>query len=94
MKGESLNENFDTDATYLDEIRKIKREPAMQIISNDQTITSKIVQGSKYFHSQSLATQVKKGEKIVSIVLAINKVFDLMGDGIVDFCTENESLKK
>ena len=43
----------------------------MQINSNDQTVRSNIVQGIKEFNSQSLATQAKKREQIVSMMPAI-----------------------
>ena len=47
----------------------------MQIISNDRTVRSNTVQNSKIFSSQSLATQVKKGEQIVSMMSDIKKSF-------------------
>ena len=43
----------------------------MQIISNDQTVRSITVQGLKDFNSQSLATQVEKGEQLVAVMPAI-----------------------
>ena len=55
-------------------------ELAMQIISNDKTVRSDTIQDLKEFNSQSLTTQVKKGEQLVSMVPAIKKVFNLMGD--------------
>ena len=68
-------------------------ELAMQIISNDKTVRSNTVQYSKYFNSQSLSTQAKKGEQLVSLMPAIKKAFDLMGDHIVELSTENQSLE-
>ena len=68
-------------------------ELAKQIISNDQTVRSDTVQVSKVFNSQFLTTQSKKGEQLVSMMLAIKIAFDLTGDDIVEFSTENESLK-
>ena len=65
----------------------------MQIISNDQTVRSNTVQDLKDFSWQSLATQAKKGEQLVSMMPAIKKAFDLLGDEIVELSTENESLK-
>ena len=50
-------------------------ELAMQIISNDQTVRSSTVQDIKDFNSQSLATQAKKGEQLVSMMPALKKVF-------------------
>ena len=47
----------------------------------------------KEFNSQSLTTQAKKGEQLVSMMPAIKKAVNLMGDDIVDLSTENEILK-
>ena len=47
----------------------------------------------KDFNSQSLATQAKKGEQLVSMMPTIKKAVDLIGDDIVELSTENESLK-
>ena len=60
----------------------------MQIISNDQTVRSNTVEDSKVFNGQSLATQTKKGEQLVSMMPAFKKTFDLMGDDIVELATE------
>ena len=68
-------------------------ELAMQIISNDKTVTNATVQDLKEFNSQSSATQAKKGEQLVSMMSAIKKAFDLMGDDIVDLSTKNDALK-
>ena len=56
----------------------------MQIISNDQTVRRGTGQGSKNINSQSLATQAKKGEQLVSMMPANKKAFELMDDDIVD----------
>ena len=66
----------------------------MHFISIDQTVRSDTVQGLKDFNSQSLATQAKKGEQIVSLMPADNKVFNLMGDHQVELSPENDALKK
>ena len=68
-------------------------ELAMQIISNDKTVRSDTVQDLKEFNYQSLATQAKKGEQLVSMMPAIKKAFILLGDDIVDLSTENDALK-
>ena len=47
----------------------------------------------KEFNNQSLTTQAKKGEQLVSMMPANKKAFNLMGDGIVDLNRENESLR-
>ena len=65
----------------------------MQIISNDKTVRNDTIQDLKEFNSQSLSTRAKKGEQLVSMMPAIKKAFDLMGDDIVDLTTENETLK-
>ena len=68
-------------------------ELAMQVISNDKTVRNDTVQDLKEFNSQSLATQAKKGEQLVSIMLAIKEAFILLVDDIVDLSTENDALK-
>ena len=59
-------------------------ELAIQLISNDRTVGSKTVRDQKYFNSQSLSAQAKKGDQLVSKVPAIEKTFDLKGDDIVE----------
>ena len=68
-------------------------ELATQIISNNQTLASNAIQDSKEFNSQSLATQVKKGEQLVSMISAFEKTFDLMGDDLFELSKENDALK-
>ena len=46
-------------------------ETAMQIISNDKTVRSDIVQGLNDFNSQSSSKQAKKGEQLVSMMPAM-----------------------
>ena len=65
----------------------------MHIISNDKTIRSNTVQDLKDFNSQYLATQAKTGEQLVSMMPAICKDIDSMGDDRVELSTKNESLK-
>ena len=65
----------------------------MQIISNDNSVRNDTIQDLKEFNQQSLTTQAKKGEQLVSMMPAIKKAFNLMGDGIVDFTVENDALK-
>ena len=65
----------------------------MQIISNDKTVKNDTEQDIKEINSQSLATQAKKGEQLFSVMPAIKKAFDLMGDDIIKLSVENESLK-
>ena len=65
----------------------------MQIISNDKTVRNDTIQDLKEFTQQSLTTQAKKGEQLVSMMPAIKKAFNLMGDNILELSVENESLK-
>ena len=65
----------------------------MQIISNDKTVRNDTIQDLKEFNQQSLTTQARKGEQLVSMMPAIKKAFNLMGDDIVELSVENESLK-
>ena len=68
-------------------------ELATQIISNNKTVRNEYIQDLKAFNQQSLTTQAKKREQLVSIMPAIKKAFNLMGDDIVELSVENESLK-
>ena len=68
-------------------------ELAMQDVSNDKTVRNDTVQDLKEINSQSLATQAKKGEQLVSMMPAIKKAFNLLGDDIVELSTENDALK-
>ena len=68
-------------------------ELAMQLISNDKIVRTNTVNDLKEFNNQSIATQAKKGEQLVSMMPAIKKAFDLLGDDIVDLSTENDALK-
>ena len=68
-------------------------ELAMQIISNDKTVRNDTVQDLKEFNSQSLATEAKKGEQLVSIMPALKKAFNLIGDVIVELSTKNDAVK-
>ena len=65
----------------------------MQLSSNDKTVRDDTIQDLKDFNQQSLTTQAKKGEQLVSMMPAIKKAFNLLGDDIVELSVENESLK-
>ena len=65
----------------------------MQLSSNDKIVRNDTIQDLKEFNSQSLTTQAKKGEQLVSMMPAIKKAFNLMGDDIVELSTENDALK-
>ena len=47
----------------------------------------------KEFNNQSLVTQAKKGEQLISMMPAIKKAFNLMGDDIIELDAENQTLK-
>ena len=96
LSGGSIHRVNEINDKYLDEIlhkNNFDRGLAMQIISNDQTRKSDTAQDLKYFNSQSLATQAKKREQLVSMMPSIKKAFDLMGDDSVDKSTKNDALK-
>ena len=69
-------------------------ELAMQLISTDQTVRDNTLEDLKDFNSQSLSTRAKKGEQLISMMPAIKKAFNLLGDEIVDLSTENDALKE
>ena len=69
-------------------------ELAKQIFSIDKTVKINAVQDSKKFNSQSLSTQAKKGEQLFSLMIAIEKTFDLMGNDIVELSTKKRIFKK
>ena len=65
----------------------------MQLSFNDKIVRNDTIQDLKEFNSQSLTTQAKKGEQLVSMMPAIKKTFNLMGDDIVELSTEDDALK-
>ena len=96
LKAGSVQENIESNEHYLDEIldnNNIQMDLAMQIISTDKTVRNDTIQDLKESNSQSLATQAKKGEQLVSMMPAIKKAFNLLGDDIVELSTENDALK-
>ena len=68
-------------------------ELAMELSSTDKTVRNDTIQDLKEFNSQSLSTRAAKGEQLVSMMPAIKKAFNLLGDDIVDLPTENDALK-
>ena len=66
---------------------------AMQIIFTDKTVRNDTIQDLTDSNNQSLTTQAKKGEQLVSMMPAIKTAFNLLGDDIVELSTENDSLK-
>ena len=65
----------------------------IQVIANDKTVRSDTVHDLKEFNNQSLATQAKKGEQLVSMMPAIKKAFNLLGDDMVELSAENDTFK-
>ena len=65
---------------------------AIQIIANDKTLGNDTVHDLIEFNNQSLATQAKKAEQLVSKMPAFKKTFILIGDDIVVLQTKNASL--
>ena len=68
-------------------------ELALQLSSNDKTVRNDTIQDLKEFNSQSLTTQAKKGEMLTSMMPAIKKAFNLLGDDIIELSVENDALK-
>ena len=68
-------------------------ELAMQLISSDQAVRNDTIQYLKGFNQQSLSTQAKKGEQLTSMMPAIKKAFNVLGDDIIELSTENDVLK-
>ena len=46
-------------------------ELAMELISNDKTVRNETIQDLEEFNQQSLTTQARKGEQLVSMMPAI-----------------------
>ena len=75
MKGGA---NFEVNENYLDEVvhnENFYMDLAIQTIANDKTVKSDTVQDLKEFNNQSVATQAKNGEQLVSMMPAIKKAF-------------------
>ena len=62
----------------------------MQTTSNDKTKRNDTIQDLKEFNSQSLSTKAKKGEQLVSMMPAIKKSFDSMGNDVEDLSARKE----
>ena len=54
-------------------------ELAMQTISSDKTVRNNTIQDLKELNQQSLTTQAKKGEQLVSRMPANKKACNLLG---------------
>ena len=68
----------------------------MQFISNDKTVRKDTVQDLQDFNAQSLTTQAKKREQLVSTrqanELLIKKAFNLLGEDLVEIHTQETKL--
>ena len=96
LKGGFFHDNFETNDQNLDEIsdnNDIKMDLAMQIILSDKSVRSDTIEDLKEYNPQSLTTQAKKGEQLISLIIGIKKAFFLLGDDIVELHTENQSSK-
>ena len=65
----------------------------MQLISSDQTVRNDTIQDLKDFNQQSLSTPAEKGEQLTSMMPAIKKAFNVLGDDIIELSTKNDVLK-
>ena len=65
----------------------------MQLRFSDQSVRNDTIQHLKDFNQQSLSTQAKKGEQLVSLMPAIKKTFNVLGDDIIELSIENVALK-
>ena len=66
---------------------------AIQLVQNDKNVRDNTILELKEFNNQSLTTQAKKGEQLISMMPAIKKAFNLMGDDIIELDAENQTLK-
>ena len=64
-----------------------KMELSRQFISNDIPVGTVTIPDKKVFITKPLATQAMKEEQLVSMMPAVRKAFDLMGDDIVKLST-------
>ena len=79
-------ENIEINEKSLDEIvhnNYLWMDLAIQLIAEDKTVRSDTVQDLKEYNNKSLATQAKKGEQLVSMMPAIRKAFNLLGDDTI-----------
>ena len=68
-------------------------ELTIQLVKNDQSVRDNAILELKEFNAQSLTTQAKKGEQLITMMPAIKKAFNLMGDDIIELDAENKTLK-
>ena len=66
---------------------------AIQLVQNDKSVRDNTILELKEFNNQSLTTQAKKGEQLITMMPAIKKAFNLMGDDIIELHSENQTLK-
>ena len=83
--------SIETEDICLDEIlpkNNLQTDLTKQTISDNKTVRSDTVKDIREFNSKSLAIQAKTKEKLVCMIPANGKAFDLMGDDIVQSSTE------
>ena len=66
---------------------------AIQLVKNDKNVRDNTILELNEFNNQSLTTQAKKGEELITMMPAIKKAFNLMGDDIIELHSENQTLK-
>ena len=88
MKGGAnteINEKFSVEIVHNN---YLYMDLAIRIIANDKTVRSDTVQVLKEYNNQSLATQAKKSEQLVSMMPAIGEAVNLLGDDLFELSTE------
>ena len=77
LKGGFVQKNNESNEHYLDQILR-KNNPQMELArqnnSNDKTVRNDTIRDLKEFNQQSVTTQAKKGEQLVSMMPAIKKL--------------------
>ena len=88
--------NIEINEKYSDEIIHnfyLYKDLAIQMNANVKTLKSVTVLYLKQFNDQSLTTQAKKGEQLVSMMPAFKKSFSLLPDHIIALTIEKDALK-
>ena len=66
---------------------------AIQLVQNDKTVRDNTILELKEFNNNLYQLKLKKGEQLITMMPAIKKAFNLMGDDIIELDAENKSLK-
>ena len=94
LKGGSVQENIEINDQFLDEVldkNDMQMDLAMHIIFTDKAVRKNTTEDLEEFISQCSSIQVKKGEQLVSMMLATKKAFNQMGNDIEELHAKNES---